>query len=216
MIPSEAIWAEISLRAIRHNFRQAAKLAGPQTRILAVVKADGYGHGAVEVSRAVIKEGAGALGVARINEAAVLRRAGIDSPILIFGYTPPEQAAMLHELDLTQTVFSCEYASRLDQAAQKAGCTIAGPPQGGLRHGTDRLSSSGKSRSQLHGRYDGEAGPAEPAPIRRHIYPFRFQRPGRPRECTPPARRFQINPARTSTMQGFLFPVSTPPTARPS
>lgn len=96
-------WAEISLDAIAHNTRWfLGQLTGP-TRMMAVVKADGYGHGAVEVARAALGAGAGMLGVAFLDEAVQLREAGITSPILLLGYTPPQsvEAAVRHNVTLT-------------------------------------------------------------------------------------------------------------------
>ncbi|MDP2278109.1 MAG: alanine racemase [Nitrospirota bacterium] len=74
--------AEIDLSAIAHNFRIAKKITGTRT-VIAVVKADGYGHGAVEVSRRLVKEGASYLAVAYTSEAIALRRAGIKAPIIV-------------------------------------------------------------------------------------------------------------------------------------
>lgn len=167
MAVHEALWAEIDLKAIRHNFRLSADMAGPDAQVMAVVKADAYGHGAVEVAKAVAEEGAGALGVARICEAEELRRAGLDLPILIFGYTPPCDAARLADQDITQAVFSRDYALELDKAAEKAGCTVKGhlkidsgmgrigflPPG---NHGTQSVSESmGFLLDLKHIRLDG-------------------------------------------------------------
>ncbi|MFZ3123151.1 MAG: alanine racemase, partial [Thermodesulfovibrionales bacterium] len=74
--------AEIDLNAIAHNLRIAKKITGTRT-VIAVVKADGYGHGAVEVSRRLVKEGASYLAVAYTSEAIALRRAGIKAPIIV-------------------------------------------------------------------------------------------------------------------------------------
>ncbi len=91
---------------------------------MAVVKANGYGHGSVEVAREALQNGAQYLGVARINEAIPLREAGLDVPILIFGYSPPDLAPALIEYDLTQTVYSLSTASALSEQATRKGKKI--------------------------------------------------------------------------------------------
>lgn len=113
MLHSEPLWAEIDLSAIRHNIREIRRVVGDQKAMLVVVKGNAYGHGAIQVANAVVREGVEYLGVARLSEAIVLRNAGIKVPILILGYTPPDCAPRLVDLKLTQTVHSCEYAERL-------------------------------------------------------------------------------------------------------
>ncbi len=107
------IWAEIDHDAIAHNVRELRRITHPQARLLAAVKADAYGHGAVAVSRTALANGASHLGVARYSEAVALRQAGISAPILIFGFTPADRAALLHELQLTPAVYSLENARAL-------------------------------------------------------------------------------------------------------
>jgi alanine racemase len=85
------------------------------------VKANAYGHGAVEVARTVLAAGADALGVARIDEAVSLRQAGIEAPLLIFGYTAPEETRRLLEFDITATVNTYDTAAALSRAARLAG-----------------------------------------------------------------------------------------------
>ncbi|MDW8328329.1 MAG: alanine racemase [Anaerolineales bacterium] len=101
-------WAEIDLSAIQHNLRRMKALAG--VRVMAVVKANAYGHGAVEVSRAAALAGADWLGVARVEEGMALRQAGLALPILVMGYTPPAVSAEAIGHDLTLTVFDAESA----------------------------------------------------------------------------------------------------------
>jgi alanine racemase len=91
---------------------------------MAVVKANGYGHGAVEVAREALRNGAQYLGVARINEAIPLREAGLEVPILIFGYSPPDLAQLLIDYELTQTVYSLTTASALSEQATRKGKKI--------------------------------------------------------------------------------------------
>jgi alanine racemase len=91
---------------------------------MAVVKANAYGHDIIEVARRSLENGAEALGVANIEEGIQLRKAGIDAPVLIFGYTSPIHVKKLIELDLTQTVYSYETSEKLSQAATAYGKKI--------------------------------------------------------------------------------------------
>lgn len=117
-------WAEVDLNAYAHNIAELKKLTGKGTRLMAVVKADGYGHGAVEIARQALISGAQNIGVARIDEALHLRQAGIDAPILIFGYTPPDMAGALILYDLTQTVYSAATARVMSAIAGRLGKKI--------------------------------------------------------------------------------------------
>jgi len=112
-------WAEVDLDAYAHNITELRRIAGKGARLMAVVKADGYGHGAIEVAREALKSGAQNLGVARINEAVQLREAGLQAPILIFGYTLPDLAQTLIRYDLTQTVYSFAAANSLSELAAR-------------------------------------------------------------------------------------------------
>lgn len=96
-------WAEISIDAIKHNTQQFKKFIGNTVKMMAVVKADGYGHSAVPVAKAAIETGADYLAVALLDEAVQLREAGITSPILVLGYTPVRsiKEALLIDVDLT-------------------------------------------------------------------------------------------------------------------
>src|SRR5690625_1976304 len=85
-------WAEIDLKAIKHNVREIKGTLPADTKIFAVVKANGYGHGAVQVAKAALEAGADYLAVALLEEALELREAGIDAPILVFGYVHPKDA----------------------------------------------------------------------------------------------------------------------------
>lgn len=110
-------WAEIDLAAIRSNVAVLRRAAGPAA-IAAVVKADGYGHGAVPVARAALEAGATRLCVFALREAAQLRAAGLQAPILLLGPLPPGQAARAVQLGLTVSlrtpaeVEACAQASR--------------------------------------------------------------------------------------------------------
>lgn len=94
------------------------------SKILAVVKANAYGHGAVECSRVFLENGADMLAVATLSEAIELRVAGINAPILILGYTSPDQAESIIRWNITPTVYSLQCAEGLNYAAEKAGRNI--------------------------------------------------------------------------------------------
>jgi len=111
-------WAEISLSNLAHNLQVITKNLKPNTRLMGIVKADAYGHGAPPVAHALVNGGVGELGVAICEEGITLRESGITVPILVMGFTPEP---LLHEvvhLNLTQTVFSKSGALLL--AAQAA------------------------------------------------------------------------------------------------
>ncbi len=114
-------WAEISLDNIEHNYREMRRHLPDNCRFLGVVKANAYGHGAVEVASALEKAGADYLAVAFIDEALELREHGIRLPILILGYTSPEYTAELIEHDITQSVSSAECAAAYSEAAAVEG-----------------------------------------------------------------------------------------------
>lgn len=122
---THSTWIEIDLKAIAHNMLAIASLVAPDAKIMAVVKADAYGHGAVPVAKTVLAHGASSLAVARLGEALILRQEGIRCPILILGYTPPSQYQELIKHGLTQTVYSGDMASALSAAANQAGKKIS-------------------------------------------------------------------------------------------
>jgi len=119
-LDSPVIWAEIDLKAIAHNVRELRRITAPKARLMAVVKANAYGHGIIEVARQALQHGAEALGVARASEGIQIRKAGLDAPVLVFSYTPPDMAKKLVEFDLTQTVCTYKTAKQLSMAAGSA------------------------------------------------------------------------------------------------
>ena len=102
----------VDLSALRENVRLIRARVPATARLMAVVKADAYGHGAVEVAKRLEKCGADYLAIACLDEALELRKSGVKMPILILGHTPPEYIRELLDNDLTQTV-SCEAKSNL-------------------------------------------------------------------------------------------------------
>lgn len=114
-------WVEIDLEAIAHNVRRVCALIGPGVQLMAVLKADGYGHGAIKTARTALNNGVTWLGVACLSEALALREAGIEAPILVLGYAPPWQAREMVENGVTATVFDWEAAEALSRAASELG-----------------------------------------------------------------------------------------------
>ncbi len=105
-------FCEINLSALKHNFRELKKCAQGR-EVLAVVKANAYGHGAVHVARALVSEGASSLGVALVEEGIELRKAGIGVPILCFGGALGAEVSDLQEYGLTPLVFNSEGIEKL-------------------------------------------------------------------------------------------------------
>lgn len=118
------IWAEIDLDRIAANVAALRSLLPAHVKMMAVIKADAYGHGVETVSHTLAEAGVDFWAVSSISEAIQLRRFHTTLPILILGYTPPECANELSQHMLTQTVYSLEYATALSQAAQASGCSV--------------------------------------------------------------------------------------------
>mgnify|MGYP003290677168 CR=1 FL=1 len=109
-------WAEIDLDALKYNYETIRSKIGPGVKFLGVVKADAYGHGAVQVSKTLQEAGADYLAVSSIDEGMELRLHDITIPILILGHTPKEQVENLIRYDITQAV-SCR-AKALEYSAE--------------------------------------------------------------------------------------------------
>ena len=112
--------AHIDLGALRHNLAQVRRLADAR-EVIAIVKADAYGHGAVPVARALAAEGVTRFGVALVEEGRALREAGIRGEVLVLGGVVEDQAAEIVELGLTATIFHAGHADALNEAARRAG-----------------------------------------------------------------------------------------------
>ncbi|MCR4441564.1 MAG: alanine racemase [Peptococcaceae bacterium] len=113
------VWAEVDLNNIIHNYNQVRRLVGSAIRVMGVVKANAYGHGAVEVAFALDEAGADCFGVAIMNEAVQLREAGVRKPVMVLGWTPAcdFERALKHEITLT--IFSLEEAEELSRISLK-------------------------------------------------------------------------------------------------
>ena len=115
---------EIDLDALKHNFEEIKKATTPGTGILAVVKADAYGHGALETAKTLIDAGAAGLCLATIDEAVELRKHGIDVPMMTLGFTDPSRFRDAVRFEVEQAVYSYEIAEKLSEEAVKAGKTL--------------------------------------------------------------------------------------------
>lgn len=125
MIDGIITWAEIDLDAIAFNIRSYKEHVGDRVEIIAVVKANAYGHGAVQVAHTALENLASRLAVHRIHEGIELRKAGITAPILIMGYVPVGGAHSLCEWDLTPTINTIETAEAYDVIAGRMGKRLA-------------------------------------------------------------------------------------------
>ena len=115
-------WAEISLDAIAHNFHEIEKKVDGRAKICCVIKADGYGHGAVELAHIYERLGADFFAVSNIDEGIEIRTSGVKLPIVILGYTPVRDAQRLAQYNISQAVFSLDYAKALSAQCAEYGC----------------------------------------------------------------------------------------------
>jgi len=117
-------WASIDLDAAKQNYQTIRERLNCDTKLCCIVKANGYGHGAVQLSKLYERLDADYLAVSNIEEAIQLRNNNISLPILILGYTDPRCATMLAENNVTQCVFSCEYGESLSRNAVEQGVVV--------------------------------------------------------------------------------------------
>ncbi len=114
--PARPTWVEIDLEAIANNVRLLADIATP-AKIMAILKADAYGHGMIKIARTVLNNGASWVGVATLGEAITLRENGIDVPILVLSYMPAWQAQQAIRYNISAPIFTPELAQAFSQAA---------------------------------------------------------------------------------------------------
>lgn len=124
MLDGIITWAEIDLDAIAYNVRAFKRHVGEKVDLMAVVKANGYGHGAIPVAQTALEAGAARLAVHRLVEGIELRQAGLQAPILIMGYTPPEGAEAVARWRLTPSLITKEFAQALSARAVALGVTV--------------------------------------------------------------------------------------------
>ena len=112
-------WAEIDLDALRNNVREVKRISKGK-EVIATIKADGYGHGAIDIYKTMLEEGVSRFAVAVITEAIELRKSGVEIPIIILGFTPREFYDEVIDFDIEQTIYSYEDAKMLsDKAVEK-------------------------------------------------------------------------------------------------
>jgi alanine racemase len=141
-------WAEVDLSNLENNIKVIKSYrSGPGTKIMAVVKADAYGHGAIEISRRAVKSGADALGVAIADEGIILRKSGIKVPIYILGKCTETAAEDAIKNKLTLTIDSVESAGFYSSIAGKLGCKT--PVNINIDTGMNRIGINWKNISDI-------------------------------------------------------------------
>ncbi len=118
------VWAEVDLQKLRNNFLQLRKFVNDKTKFLAVVKANAYGHGIQRISKELEKLGVDYLGVSNLNEAVTIRRCGVMTPILVFGYVCPEDIGIAVDNHITLTVCEDTMLSAVASYATKTDKTV--------------------------------------------------------------------------------------------
>ncbi len=124
MTETRPVWAEINLDHLAHNIREVRRVTDSKTKIMAVIKADGYGHGASAIGQTLLDNGADHFAVATLSEAIRLRQSYPKTPILILGYTPNERVCDIVKHRLTQTIYNVEQAAHYDSYAAENHTTI--------------------------------------------------------------------------------------------
>jgi len=114
-------WAEIEINSLKSNFLKVKRIVGKDVGVISVVKADAYGHGSVNVSKALIESGSNLLGVATVEEALELRGSGIDSPILLLSGIQLDEVEAMVKNNLTPSLFSLASAHAINTYAEKIG-----------------------------------------------------------------------------------------------
>ncbi len=147
---------QVDLENIRHNVRLYIDFVGPSCQVMAIVKADGYGHGDIETARAALQAGATRLGVALVEEGEGLRQAGLEAPIHLLFEPPPEAADYVVELGLIPTVYSMEYAEALSRACLARDVRI--PVHLKVDTGMHRVGMDAKKAPSMAGRVASLAG----------------------------------------------------------
>jgi len=134
-------WMEIDLDSFQKNLAEIRRLVGPKVKVMEVLKADAYGHGAIEMANVAIKNGVYSLGVANADEGVQLRISGIDAPIVILSPSPTGEIDDIIKYSLTPSVSDLAFACDLDGLAGKAGSRIpihievdTGMGRGGIRY----------------------------------------------------------------------------------
>ena len=121
---AKRLWAEIDLGAIRHNYNEIRSALRPGTKLCCIVKANAYGHGEEGITSFYEELGADYFAVSNLEEAIHIREADVKTPILILGFTRADLAVVLAERNITQCVYSEDYARKLSRCAVAHGVTV--------------------------------------------------------------------------------------------
>ena len=141
-----AAWAEINVSNLDFNIKSIREKVGPDKKITGVIKADGYGHGAVKVANVLTANGINSFAVATLSEAVRLREAGFTAEeIVVLGLTPDPYVDTIVDYGLTPVVCTYSNAEAISKCCAEGRQSRKGPDRGGYRHGQDRLQP---------GRYD--------------------------------------------------------------
>ena len=141
--PTARAWREVDLAALRHNAQVLRNTLAPETELMAVVKAEAYGHGGAVTACALQKTGVRAFAVACLTEGIALRKAGVRGTILILGYTAPEEAPLLERWHLTQTVADIDHGRALAARGRRVHVHLA------LDTGMHRLGVPVENREEI-------------------------------------------------------------------
>ncbi len=123
--PLRSAWAEINRTHLSYNIENIKRKVGSKTNIIGVIKADGYGHGALPVAKVLKKKGITTFAVATLEECIALRKGGIEEEIILLGLTPDDSAEILVDYRLTPVVSRWENAQAIHQTAKKKGITLS-------------------------------------------------------------------------------------------
>lgn len=140
-------WAEINLDHLEHNLQELSRIVPADTKIMAVVKADAYGHGSICISKRLQQAGVRSFAVAEIDEGIALRKKGIKGEIVILGYTPLNRLKELRRYHLTQTVIHADDAVRLQSYGKKIKVHIK------INTGMNRLGESYENSDRILSMY---------------------------------------------------------------
>ena len=148
LVSRQRAWVEIDLTALAHNVSQLKKFLPPQTKLMAVVKADAYGHGAITVAETALKHGANYLAIATLSEGVQLRQAGLDAPILILGaINAPEDIKAVAAWQLEPTICNSQQAVIFSQTLKAIGVTL--PVHLKLDTGMSRLGTNWQEATEF-------------------------------------------------------------------
>ena len=119
MILSRPVWAEINLDNLAHNMREVRRITNKNSKITAVIKADGYGHGAIAIAETLLENGADRFAVATLSEAIQVKTSFLNTEVMILGYTPENLARDVIENNIIQTIYTLEQAIEFSKVATK-------------------------------------------------------------------------------------------------